>query len=271
MHTPDMLKFVLYPCVRVRTPKGGGSGTIIYSGLNEKNEYDTFVLTCHHVIDDAITVTDEWDPLLGKERKKEHRSRVIVEEFKYKYGSRTIGVRSCEADIVVWHKRYDLAVLKLRSIEKAEHVAPLYPHDKTIEIQLLDPVVAVGCALGHPPIVTEGRITSMSDEVDSVSYWMSDAQIIFGNSGGAIFHCGLYGFSFIGVPSMIGIAGWGTPVTHMGYFSDIERIYRWLTDECYQFLYDSSYTQSRCDTMREEKRMRELEMYKRQLPIIDKG
>lgn len=271
MTSPDLLQSILYPCVRVRTPRAGGSGTIIFSGENEKHEFDTFAVTCHHVIEDAITVTDEWDPLLGKERKKEHRSRVIVEGFRYKYGSRTIGVNSCEADIAVWNKRFDLAVLKLRSIEKADHIAPVFPHEKTPEIQLLDPVYIVGCALGHPPIMTQGRITSMSDEVDSVSYWMSDAQIIFGNSGGAVFHGSRYGFPFIGVPSLVGVAGWGTPITHMGYFSDIERIYKWLADECYHFLFNPVFTQIQCEELREDKKIRELEMYKRQMPVIDRG
>ena len=108
----------------------------------------------------------------------------------------------------------------------------------------------------------------MSDEVDSVSYWMSDAQIIYGNSGGAVFHGER--MDFIGIPSMVAVAGWGTPVTHMGYFSDIERIYKWLKDECFHFLYDEAFSPEQCAELREAKRTRELEMYKRQIPEVEK-
>ena len=268
----SILDSVLYPCVRVRAGNAGGSGTVVASRELANGEHATYVLTCHHVIDAAIEVKDEWDPALGKERKIEYRHRVGVEFFRYKYGSRAIGVHSAEADVVAWSKKFDLAILQLRTIEKAPNVAVWYPKSEVQNIQLLDRVFAIGCALLHPPILTEGRITSLSDEVESVSYWMSDAQIIFGNSGGGIFHQGPEGeLRFIGVPSLVSIVGWSTPVTHMGYFSDIERIYRWLEEQCYQFLYDPAKTIEECDAQREEKRREELDIYKRQQPSVDRA
>ena len=155
----NRLAAILYPCARVRHGQVGGSGTIIYSKPGPNGEWKTYLITCHHVIASAISLNDEWDPLLGKERKREQRSRVIVEEFNYKYGSRAIGVNSCEADIEAWDKKFDLAILKLRSVEQAKHVARMFPQDRTREISLLDTVYVVGCALGHEPILTEGRIT----------------------------------------------------------------------------------------------------------------
>ena len=123
-------KQVLYPVVRVRTKKAGGSGTVIFSGQNAEGEYETYVLTNHHVIEDAIEVKKQWDSMLGREIKKEFRSLVQVEIFKYKYWSRMVGGTVIDAEIVAYDAPQDLALLKLRSIDKVEHVAFMYPKDK---------------------------------------------------------------------------------------------------------------------------------------------
>ncbi len=262
----SLLEEVLYPCVRVLAEKAGGSGTIIYSKQDdESKEYHTYVLTCHHVVEDAIKIKDEWDALLGRQAKKEFRSTVKVEFFKYRNGGRVARTESVDADIIAWNKQHDVSLLKLRMDDKPPYVAKLYPKNLTKGIQLFDSVCAVGCALLHSPIVTSGIITSMSDEIDDLSYWMSDAQIIFGNSGGAVLHKNERGYEFIGIPSRVSVYGWGAAVTHLGYFSDIERIYKWLDQEYYQFLYDESYTAKQCEKLREEKRERELELYKKRV------
>ena len=41
---------MLYPTVLVRVGSGTGSGTVIYSDLNENQEYESYVLTNWHVI-----------------------------------------------------------------------------------------------------------------------------------------------------------------------------------------------------------------------------
>ena len=41
---------MLYPTVLVRLERGTGSGTVIYSKLNEDQEYESYVLTNNHVI-----------------------------------------------------------------------------------------------------------------------------------------------------------------------------------------------------------------------------
>lgn len=263
MANPALLEQVLYPCVRVTTGKAGGSGTLIYSKPVADGDatHETYVLTCHHVVEDAITVSEVWDPLLKRNVDKERRSTVRAEFFNYRAGGRAGRTETIDADIQTWGQRNDIAILKLRMDEPAKHVARLFPKERTKEITLFDRVRAVGCALLHPPIVTEGIITSMSDEIDDLSYWMSSAQIIFGNSGGAIFHENERGHEFIGIPSRVAVYGWGSAVTHLGYFSDIERIYRWLDEECYQFLYDPAFTSKQCAEMREAKRKRELEGY----------
>ena len=51
-----LLEKVLKTQVRVIAGDAGGSGTIIYSKRNSRDEYSTYVLTCHHVVEGAIAV-----------------------------------------------------------------------------------------------------------------------------------------------------------------------------------------------------------------------
>lgn len=253
---------ILYPCVRVRAGDHGGSGTVIYSKPTGKGEWETYVLTCQHVVEGAVHIREKWDSLLGRSRKIEDRDLLKVEFFHYEFGSRAIGTHGVEAQLVLHDKDHDIALLRLRqATEGVPHVAKLFPKARAKEIQLLDRCFAVGCALLHSPIVTEGRITSLSDHIEGMTYWMSDAQIIFGNSGGAIFHGERN--EFIGIPARIAIAGWSDPVTHMGYFGDIERIYGLLDTWCYQFLYDPEVSAEDCAKKREQLRREDLELQKR--------
>ena len=55
----DKHQHMLYPTVRVRTTKAGGSGTLIYSRQipdEEEGMFESYVLTNEHVIDDNIKV-----------------------------------------------------------------------------------------------------------------------------------------------------------------------------------------------------------------------
>jgi len=85
---------------------------------------------------------------------------------------------------------------------------------------------------------------------------MSSAQTIFGNSGGAIFRWSQSRkkYEFIGIPSRISVQPMGfsaDAITHMGYFIPIERVYKLLDDNCYQFIYDKNYTIKQCKKMRD--------------------
>ena len=51
---PEIRYYAIYPVVRVRCKDVGGSGTVIFSGQNAEGEYETYVLTNHHVIEKAI-------------------------------------------------------------------------------------------------------------------------------------------------------------------------------------------------------------------------
>ena len=61
----------LKPCVRVRSQKAGGSGTILFSKEGEDGEYSTYVLTNHHVVEDLIKVEKRWSALLKRDVKQD--------------------------------------------------------------------------------------------------------------------------------------------------------------------------------------------------------
>lgn len=241
----------IYPVVRVTHGRVGGSGTIIYSKLDavggEIPKASTYVLTNHHVISDAIKIEEKWDSDLQKQVKKERRSIVYVEIFKYRDLSTPVGTLKVEADIVLYNEDEDMALIKLRSEEQAQYVATLFLGDA---YNVMDETVAVGCSLGWPPLPTPGVITRKDFQVDSLPFDMSSSQIIYGNSGGAMFLAETG--ELIGIPSKVAVAGWSTPITHMGLFIPIERISEWFGEEHYDFIYDISKTEKDCLKLREK-------------------
>lgn len=239
----------LYPVVRVTSGNSTGSGTVIYSKENESGKYSTYVLTNYHVIASSIRIATEWDSNLKKDVKIEKRSIVYVELFKYRELSIPIGTLKVEADVVIYSKDEDTALLKLRLEDQVNHVAKLYPNENFDDINIFDETVAVGCSLAWPPLPTVGYITRKGFIIDSLEFWMSSSQIIYGNSGGAMFLADTG--ELIGIPSRVALAGWSTPITHMGLFIPIYRVYNWLGEEYYSFIWDSAKTEKKCLELRE--------------------
>jgi len=231
---------MIYPVVRITTVNTAGSGTIIYSKLNDKETYSTYALTNHHVVDSAITISEEWDSVLGEDVKKEKRGIIYVEIFQYKNLSVPVGTLKIEAEIMAYNRDEDVALVKLSSEKKADYVAALYPRNKGDDIHVMDETIAVGCSLAFPPLPTTGILTRKNFQINSLPYHMSSAQVIYGNSGGAMF-LDAPG-QLIGIPSLVVAIGWGAPITHMGLFIPIDRIYDWLEKEHYDFLFDSTKT-----------------------------
>lgn len=254
---------MLYTSVRVRTAKAGGSGTVVYSDKDEKGIYHTYIITNHHVIEDAIHVDDVYDSTVGMKRKVEKRDTVNVEFFYYDDFSRCVGSQAYRADIKAYtshQKGFDLALLELKSHTKpVDYIANVFPKETQRKIRVYDQVFAVGAALGHPPITTKGEIVSVDDESGGKSYFMSTAASIFGNSGGSLFRFsetrGVY--EYIGVPSMISVVMLGfsaAPITHMGYVIPIDTVYKFLDKNHYQFLYNSEYTFEGCEKARKDQK-----------------
>lgn len=247
----------LYPEVRIRADKAGGSGTIIYSQPGEER-CETYVLTNHHVVASQIKVEKQWDTLLQRDRKRDVLGTPQVEVFQYDFGSRVIGGTSYQTDIVCYDKNEDMALLRIRAPQQFPWVAQMYPRDQVEELQCFMPVWTVGCGLGEKPVITAGFLSSFGNEIDNKDYFLSTASSIFGNSGGATF-LGETG-EMIGVPArvMVVFIGWSAdPIAHMGYSIPIWRVYQFLEDQMFQFIYDDSYTSVQCQQMRESRRQRE--------------
>ena len=260
---------MFYPTVRVRTKKAGGSGTVVYSQKNDKDgEIYTYVITNQHVIADSVHLEKKWDPVLKRKVDKEILDTVNVEFFRFNNYSHTIGSFAVEADIVAYSEvegGQDWALLRVRDKEnEADYVANMFPLEDLDNIHIFDETYAVGASLGHPPVASNGMITYMDDEIEHYKYWMSSAPTIFGNSGGAVYRWSgnRKQYEYIGIPSRISIQPMGfsaDAITHMGYFIPIDRVYKLLEDNDFQFIYDSNYSIEDCKKARKKKQSPEKE------------
>lgn len=174
----EIHKHVLYPVVRVMTEHAAGTGVVIYSAVTpdtkdkpeEEKEYESYVLTCHHVVENAIKFVKKWSTIAKKDIIVESNELVRVEIFKYEKLSRCTGATSLEAEIVSYDKPFDVALLKIRCSEKVENVAKLYPKDKADEIKLGAPMISCGCSMAHNPFFTFGNLTSKGDQMETKEY-----------------------------------------------------------------------------------------------------
>ena len=253
---------ILYPTVRVSTSRGGGSGTVLFSGKDKSDMCVTMILTNHHVIEDCIEVKDNvWDQRLGKSVKREFKQAVKVEFFHYNDYSHCIGSRGVDADIIAYDALQDIALLKLRDKENiANHVARIIPTDKLDTIHIFDQVWCCGAALGHPPLPTMGYIGGLDDEYDNYKYGLSSASTVYGSSGGALFKYSADRdmYEYIGMPAMCEVSFTGfspSLVSHMSYFIPIERIIAFLDENCYTFIYDREISIEQCNKNRDKVKM----------------
>ena len=255
-----ILEQILKPSVRIMAKEAIGSGTIIYS-----QKGSTYVLTNHHVIEKNIEYKQVWDTVIKKDIKKDFTAPVELDAGRFDESGRYIASTTVLADIIAYDKEQDLALLKIRDNIKYP-TSELYPHDKAASVPLLVPLCCCGAALGQKPIITFGNLNGIQIEIDNFEYWLSSAPSIFGNSGGGVYVSEGESWKFLGIPSRISvlfIGFGGSAVTHMGYFIPAFRIYKWLDDICYQFVYNKEYTIEQCDKLREEKKEKELAMYMR--------
>lgn len=266
---PDILDLherLLYPGVRVRAQKAMGSGTVIYCKPEDPeshpDEFETLVLTNHHVIEDLIEVKEDWDSTSGRKRFREFRESAIVEFFEVKYHSRVISKNGKEAEIVAWDDKVDLALLRLNTIAQFEHIATLAGRKRMERgLYTFDAVYCVGCALGENPVVTHGQLSGFDHKIEAQPYLLHTAPSIFGNSGGALFLEETR--ELIGVPARIAVTGFSTPITHMSYAIPTTTICKFLADKDFQYIYDPEYTSAQCKVVRERKQKATAEYYSR--------
>lgn len=233
---------ILYPVTRVRTKEAGGSGVIVYSKEDPKNpnRFINIVLTCEHVVDDAIKTKEDWDPVLKRSRKKDFFEEVTVDIFDYD-SSTIISTNSSQADIIAYDKHHDMAAIRVHFPKEIQYTATLYPKDKIKDLQVFDPVWVSGCSLAHDPFASEGTLTYLREIMDQKAYLMQNAPAIFGNSGGGLFH-GEEGY-LLGLVSRVTVMqlGFGVDVLPwMSFSSHPDRLYEFFEYQELQFLYNDS-------------------------------
>jgi len=171
------------------------------------------------------------------------------------HNSRAVGVTAIDADIMAYDPDQDLALLKLRDTDAAPAVAKLYPKGEEPKLRLGMPVMAIGAGMGEPPVLTVGRLSQFAREIDNKEYWLSTAPTIFGNSGGALYLEDTE--QLIGVPARIAVAMLGfspDAITHLSFAIPITRIYEFLDDQMFRFIYDTNFTERGEKEAREAKR-----------------
>lgn len=245
----ERLEQIVYPTARVIANKASGSGTVVFSGQIADGTWRTYVITCHHVIEKNIEIKTKYDPRVGMEVKKETRTPVTVQFFRYEKLSHCRGSSGYRAKIVDYDAAQDIALLELELYEKSvDFISNLFPIDKIDNIHISDVVYAVGAALGQEPMMTKGIINFMNVQIEGFEYWLSSAPTIFGNSGGAIFRFDptRERFEYIGIPARIAVtmSGFGAidAITHLGYLIPIPRIYSFLKEGFYDFIFDPEKT-----------------------------
>jgi len=229
---------MLYPTVLVRIGKGSGSGTVIYSKINEENQYQSFVLTNWHVIQSNVRVKEEWNSEKKEKIETETRRPVNIDLWEYNNYSTSIGTIGRIAKIVAYDKGRDLALLQIEDTErKMPYVAKLYPEGADDGPWIFQQVYAVGAGMGKPPFPTIGVLAGYSRDQDGRDLYLASAPIIFGNSGGSLYvYSSRNKYELIGVPSMVSAYGWGNVITHMGWSRPINEIRVFLRENKYGFI-----------------------------------
>ena len=238
------IKEMLYPTVMVDLANGAGSGTIIFSGARTHESWKdegiwTLVLTNHHVISDAISIMDKFDPRKGKTIQKETRRPVHVRLWDYNDYSTAVGTTGRVARIVAWDRDRDLALLRLDDKERViKNIAKFWPENMGGPY-LFQKAWAVGSGLGNPPYPTEGLLSGISGkDRQGRALYLSSAPIIFGNSGGSLWAYSKKRdrYEMIGVPSMISAFGYGNIIPHVAWSRPISEIRAFLRENDFGFI-----------------------------------
>ncbi|MBI4919036.1 trypsin-like peptidase domain-containing protein, partial [archaeon] len=221
----ERINKIITPCVRVSCYLEVGSGTVIYS-KQEGEFFYNYLTTALHVVQGATE---------GK--------AITVVTFD-KEGDEDDSF-SEEVKLIRMNERKDLAFIEIVSDYELSH-AKIASKEKAENIQRFDDVYAVGCPLGYEPLQTRGEITATNKVLGEETYWMTNANTIFGNSGGGIFLSETN--EFIGMLARISAYNnfINIAVPHMGIFVPAPHLYEWFESENLQFLYDDSFNRKDC-------------------------
>ena len=160
---------------------------------------------------------------------------------------------------MAYHEKPTSTAFGSRRTRSSTTSADILPRESAREIHIFDKLFIVGCGLGVPPFPTDGMLTGKDVQIDYYPYWQTSAPSIFGNSGGAVFRAET--LEYMGIPSRI-ICDGGMfsrdAITHIGYFCPPTEIHKFLTDQGFHFLIDSTHTEAGdLDALAEKKRKEE--------------
>jgi len=176
----------VYPEDPKATPKPSkvagstGSGTVFKVTKN-----NTYILTAAHVVEDYAH--DAWTQAEDKTWKTKETfitPVITVKNFLVDINR----IESYKAVVVAFDKEADLAIIMIGGYRFPYAVAELATENDIKNIALHDEVYITGCPLGVTPRITEGRITAWIHA--RKGYIEANADVIWGNSGGAMFKNG---------------------------------------------------------------------------------
>jgi len=199
---------------------GGGTigSAVLLPGEPSPSGWRTRVLTAWHVVRDIRLG-------LGED--------ALIPVMVY---SEDGSVREEEARLLCRDASMDVALLEITSTNARLPEVRLASRERLREVEVFEPIYAVGCPLGNDPIPTHGQLSDSRHDVDGTNHWMISAPTYIGNSGGGIFHADTD--ELIGIFSKIYTHGTLRPtvIPHMGLAVPLDEIYDWLEQEGYASL-----------------------------------
>ncbi len=205
------------PTVRVNARSEVGSGSVVSSKLRG-GKIRTLVLTAWHIVKDNVTETTptpiEVDIYDASGKPRETRSMLVAH-----------------------NEALDLALLEIEDEKAPATTARLARPQDVARASVFSKVYAIGCPLGYAPMPTSGDLTSLAKELDGITYWMTNAPTIFGNSGGGIYFAETR--QLVGVLSRISAYKnlIDVAVPHMGIVTPIALVYDWLDTTEFAFIH----------------------------------
>jgi len=209
----------LLATVLVEAGWGTGSGTVIKCE-ETKNGWGVYILTAYHVISPGKGMSKWKDP-----------STVMI----LFYDENNFVSIVTKSHAVAANPEIDAAILYFEYDREIVNVARMPSRLEFEEVGLFNNIFVMGCALGIPPTYTNGRITSVNTMIEGGRYWMGNAPVIYGNSGGGIFleEDG----SIIGILCRVYSYAGGIAVSHLAVFMPMRTIYDWLDETKLSHLY----------------------------------
>jgi len=198
--------------IQILDGEGMGSGTVI-----KKTDKEMYILTCHHVVSDAIEFEDTYGTAKA----------VTVQYFKDGADIEAVsGVVIYKGYVEKYNKEFDLAIVRVDNIDDVLTVTPIASEDPNLG----DTSYTIGNPLGVFRYLSKGILSNKTVEK---YYYCVDGLTTFGNSGGAVFN--IKG-ELIGVPSKVPTYMFGIPESNMGFIVStptIRNFTRELLDENY--------------------------------------